>query len=203
MYKSGVCAVVNRVRHRPVYQLDQTNRDSSGDCRHAFISDASRRTGGIFTWFCKHGICYAFFNIHNAEGRNEAFSFWYKYSAVAPKVVVYDFACALHGYCLNRQPEHFKDTVFLVDRFHWKSHNACARSCKLAMYSQFKGLNSQVAEQCNSALTRIRRSVSQMRQNTCMTSVRLFLYVWNEAKAKDLKKFNDHGEAVTQGRGLL
>ena len=73
----------------------------------------------MFTWFCKHGICYCFFIIPHAEGRNEAFSCLSKNFVVAPKLVVYDFACALQDYCLNRQPEHFKNTTFLEDRFHW------------------------------------------------------------------------------------
>lgn len=100
---------------------------------------------------------------------------------------MYDFACAPYDYCLNREPEHFKDTMFVVDRFHWKNHNACTRSYKLGMYLDLSFLNSQVAEQCNSALTRIKRSVSQMTQSAFMTSVRLFLHVWNEAKIAELQ----------------
>ena len=41
---------------------------------------------------------------------------------VAPSTVIYDFACSLHAYCLNRDPIFFKDTRFLVDRFHWGNH---------------------------------------------------------------------------------
>jgi len=55
------------------------------------------------------------------------------------------------------------------------------------MYLDLSFLNSQVAEQCNSALTRIKRSVSQMTQSTFMTSVRLFLDVWSEAKIAELQ----------------
>jgi hypothetical protein len=41
---------------------------------------------------------------------------------LAPKIIVYDNACNLHSYCLNRDPLFFKETKFLVDRFHWKNH---------------------------------------------------------------------------------
>ena len=41
---------------------------------------------------------------------------------VAPGVVIYDNGCNLHNYCLNRQPNFFKRTWFLVDRFHWPNH---------------------------------------------------------------------------------
>lgn len=41
---------------------------------------------------------------------------------VAPKVVIYDNACNLHDYALNRDPGFFKNTKFFVDRFHWFNH---------------------------------------------------------------------------------
>lgn len=50
-------------------------------------------------------------HVANAEGRNEALAFLLKYFKVAPKVIVYDFACALQDYCLNRQPEQFNDLL--------------------------------------------------------------------------------------------
>lgn len=40
----------------------------------------------------------------------------------APSTVIYDNACNLHNYSLNREPLFFKDTWFLVDRFHWRNH---------------------------------------------------------------------------------
>ena len=190
---SGVCVGVSQVRHRPRYELDQV-KDLSG-CRHSFVSGShgSKRTGGIFTWFCRHGVCYAFYIIPNAEGRNEAFSFLLKYFKVAPKVVVYDFACALQDYCLNRQPEHFKNTAFLVDRFHWFNHVSCARSYNLSLYGEYAYLNSQIAEQCNnSALSRIKCSCSQMKQVTFMSTVRFFLEMWNQRKIDILSTAMQH-----------
>ena len=43
------------------------------------------------------------------------------YSA-APDIIVYDNACNLHNYALNRDPVFFKDSTFVVDRFHWPNH---------------------------------------------------------------------------------
>ena len=109
---SSVCVGVTQVHHRPKYAIDG-DKDAT-ECRHQFVSGShgSTRTGGIFTWFYRHGICYAFYIIPNAEGRNEAFPVLLKYFKVAPKVVVYDFACALQKYCLNRQPEHSRIPCF-------------------------------------------------------------------------------------------
>lgn len=103
-FMSGVCAGVSQVRNRPRYAIDK-EKDST-ECRYQFVSGShgSQRTGGIFTWFCRHGICYGFYIIPNAEGRNEAFCFLLKHFKVAPKVVVYHFACTLQDYSLSRQP---------------------------------------------------------------------------------------------------
>ena len=41
---------------------------------------------------------------------------------IAPSVAIYDNGCNLHNYSLNREPNFFKRTWFLVDRFHWPNH---------------------------------------------------------------------------------
>lgn len=99
---------------------------------------------------------------------------------------MFDFACALQDYCLNRQPEHFRDTIFMVDRFCWFNHVSCARSYNLSLFSEWEVLNNQVAEQCSSALKRIKRRVRQMNQATFMFTVRLFLEMWNKRKIQQL-----------------
>lgn len=57
------------------YSVDE-DKDVT-ECRHSFVSGSHgcQQTGGIFTRFCRHGICYGVSIISNAEGRNEAFSF--------------------------------------------------------------------------------------------------------------------------------
>jgi hypothetical protein len=184
---SGACIGVPQYRQRALYHLDSDSKEDGG-CNHRFISGShgSKRTGGIFTWFCKHGVCYGFYVIPGAEGRNDAFSFLYKYFKRAPRVVVYDFACSLQDYCLNRQPEHFKHTSFLIDRFHWFNHATCARSYNLSLYPEYDDLNTQVAEQGNSHLNRVRGSVSQMRQDNFMRCLWFYLAMWNVDKLKKL-----------------
>ena len=54
----------------------------------------------------------------------------------APKVVIYDNACNLHQYMLNREPLFFKSTWLLVDRFHWPNHTGIIKiSIWLRTYS--------------------------------------------------------------------
>lgn len=88
------------------------------------------------------GICYGFQVLHVCESPNIPFTIlferfekgmhiaiilcmmhnYYCLYHVAPEVVIYDNGCNLHSYCLNREPDHFKFTWFVVDRFHWPNH---------------------------------------------------------------------------------
>lgn len=182
---TGICTGLRQVRGRPKYEMDGLNKEKFTDCRHGFEHIKSR-TGGIFLWFCKHGVCYSSYVLPGAEGRDEAFSFLLKYLKKPPKYVIYDFACALHSYCLNREPEFFKNTIFLVDYFHWLGHVACAQSYNINEYPQLRYLNEEIAEQCNSAYARVRNCVTMMSQNNFVLMLRLYLDIWNEKKLQKM-----------------
>ena len=199
--KTGVCVGLPLVRDRPPYPIDQTSEEVQLDgCRHdSHGSSRSAKTGGIFTWFCPHGVCYGFYIIPEAEGRNDAFSFLIKYFDEAPLVVIYDFACLLQEYCLNREPLFFKNTRFYVDRFHWFNHTCCARSYNIDLYDDvlLDTLNTQVAEQWNAKLKTIKSSATKMSQELFMVSLRLFLDFWNEKKIKYVNAVNAQAARYT------
>ena len=44
--------------------------------------------------------------------------------------VIYDHACGLHRYVLNREPAQFRHTQFLVDGSHWTAHKQTTKSKK-------------------------------------------------------------------------
>ncbi len=54
---------------------------------------------------------------------------------VAPKLIIYDNACKVHQYCLNREPALFGHTQFAVDRFHWRDHVGCSAGYSTALTS--------------------------------------------------------------------
>jgi hypothetical protein len=62
----------------------------------------------------------------SSEGRDDPFSILKMFLEMAPEVVIYDFACSLEEYAMNRDPWWFRDTLFVIDRFHWPNHNAYA-----------------------------------------------------------------------------
>ena len=99
-----------------------------------------------------------------------------------PETIIYDNACKLHQYCLNREPAFFRNTKFLVDRFHWKGHIGCSGGYSLDAYkhSAFKEINSQVNEQANAGLQRIKGQLAYMSFDNFMLTLSLFLAVKNK-----------------------
>lgn len=204
--ETGVCCGLPQVRRRPLFAADKDASDKQDavkdrSCSHAFVagSRASRRTGGLFIFMCEHGIVYCFFILGDAEGRDEAFSFLYQYFKVMPRLIVYDFACALHEFALNRCPYLFSNTTFAVDRFHWCNHKSCAISYSLNTYARYSHINSQAVEQINSVLQKIKPCVAQMTQENFMFYVRLFIGEKNEAAAQRLLAVNYKLGQITTG----
>ena len=80
-------------------------------CSKLFPKISRSEFGYLFLWFCPvHGHSYGFHLIAGGEGRKDPFASLYKYCAHMPKDIYYDFACQLSEYCLNREPELFKNT---------------------------------------------------------------------------------------------
>lgn len=205
---TGMISLLPRCRDRPLYEADTRkkgdrvlNKDKP-TCRHK-SHKPGKRTGGVFNILCAHGFCYASFIIKDHESRNEPFTFLTCYMKQAPKVVVYDFACALMDYCLNRCPNYFKHTLFVVDRFHWGNHVACARSFNLYCYyvlRREKARNSSACEQIHSAMKRLKFVLSKMGQEPFLVFLRLFVMRWNQKKYnKVITKQNKAKQARVDG----
>lgn len=133
--------------------------------------------------WCPHAICLGFHIIPKGEGRNDVFSALLTRWKKAPQFVIYDFACALAPYCWAREYEFFKDTVFLIDKFHALGHTRCSSACFLSNYCQFNttlnSVNSSAAECGNSSLHKIRKSVRYLGQRRSIIFIRQFLAIWN------------------------
>ena len=115
------------------------------------------------TIFCPHGICYGFEVMQSCESPMYPFSIL-DHFRVAPHVIIYDNACKLHQYCLNREPRFFSNTLFVVDRFYWRGHVGCSAGYSLDTYKNMslREINSQVNEQANAGLQRIRGQLAYM-----------------------------------------
>ena len=96
-----------------------------------------------------------------------------------PPVIVYDNACKLHVYCLNREPGHLQNTLFLVDHFHWRGYTGCSSGYNLDLYGEplLKTLNSQINEQANADLQKIRGQLAYMTPANFEFHLSLFISV--------------------------
>lgn len=186
-----------KIRERPKYpSLSHDQRGEVAGSRGAKCSKyysqygEKRLTGGILATWCTHSICLGFHSIPKGEGRNDVFSAIYTHWPTAPKRIVYDFACALGPYCLIREADFFADTQFLIDEFHAKGHTKCSEQAFLSTYKSadpnLRAVNSSAAECGNSAIKRIRKSVSYMGQRTAIMYMKVFICVWNRLKKRKM-----------------
>ena len=86
----------------------------------------------VLVCLCEKSCIYAVQILHSPESPKTFFDLVRNRFPVAPKFLVYDFACRLHTYCFRREPMYWWNTTFLIDRFHASNHFACA------MLYQFK-----------------------------------------------------------------
>lgn len=164
-----------------------------GEGCNKFYSEYGERrlTGGVMVLWCTHSICYGFHCIPTAEGRNDVFSAIFTRWETAPKIIVYDFACALQPYCMAREPEFFAETLFVIDTFHSKGHTKCGHAAFLKTYSETDAtlisINTSAAECGNSGIARIRKTVSYMSQARAILYTRLYLSLWNRGQIRKIE----------------
>lgn len=121
--------------------------------------------------------------MHSHESPRHPFEVFKTRFKKAPNIIIYDNACKLHQYALNREPSFFKNTMFLVDRFHWKGHTACSAGYNLSKYNtsiDVKQINSQVNEQGNAGIQRLKGHLSYMLPDNFMFHVRLYFAMKNK-----------------------
>ena len=69
------------------------------------------------------------------------------------KGIIYDNACNLNSYILNREPRENEFLQCLVDGCHWNNHKGCSQGFNSKNYKEFiPTLNSQGREQMHSVL---------------------------------------------------
>ena len=107
-----------------------------------------------------------------------------KNALLAPNVVIYDNACHLLDYSLNREPHFFSSTLFKIDRLHQLNHTTCCSSFSLDSGLGFKEINSSLVEQKNHCLSRLRSQLSYMTPNNFLKHTKLFLFDQNVRQPK-------------------
>lgn len=169
-----------KIRNRGVFDQDKRNTRNNRKletCSKTYRGHPSLLPG-IFTIFCPHGVCYGFQVMQTNESPDVPFTIFRTRFKTAPKYIIYDNACKLHSYCISRDPQFFKDTEFYVDRLHWENHTSCSYGYNLSLYPQFNSINSQLSEQSNAGLKRIKDQLSYMTANNFLSHCTF--YLWNK-----------------------
>ena len=196
----------NQLRKMPVYKvaskLDICGTDGCDEepevdkCQKYFPRVNYGGFGYIFLWFCPvHGHSYGFHCINGGEGRKDVFSSLYKYLEKPPEHIFYDFACQLHEYCLNREPELFKNTRFWHDLFHSIGH-VCGINFKSGRVRGLEGVNTEICEQWNSFLQCIKYTGSHLTQDHFSFLLQFFIALQNREKTE---KFRTQASIVVAG----
>ena len=84
--------------------------------------------------------------------------------------------------------ELYKNSRFFVDRFHWRGHIGCSKGYCLDSYKSLDSarINSQINEQANSGLQRIKGQLAYMKPENFILTLSVFLAVSNKLKVKKL-----------------
>ena len=148
-----------------MYETDHQKICADQDACRKYSSTHPSLTPGIFTLLCRHGICCGFRVMESYESPWHPFEILLCRFPTPLKMIIYNNGCKLPQYVLNREPVHFKNTVFLVDRFHWRGHVICSSSYSLDGYTSLDvaSINSQVNEQANAVLQRIKGHIANMK----------------------------------------
>ena len=160
------------------YRADATSFGTESSCTKHKRSTAKLIPGGLFFWCTECGICPMFGLMADAESPKTVFDLLMTRAEHAPSRVCYDDGCRLVQYALNREPEHFRATQFLIDNPHFKTHANCANEYDTKHYPKYFD-NSPLAEQKNSILRTLETSSAYMIQMTFLLYARHFCHKLN------------------------
>ena len=162
-------------RGKAKYAADSINHNET-NCRklpnrHRTLSE------GVFTMFCNHGFCLGFTLMGAPESPRTAFDILMTKFNEMPRNIIYDDACHLHLFALKREPARFKNTRFMVDRFHARGH-LCTNGYDMKKYVEddtIRTLNSQLAEQNNAHLRNLNSQIACMPSDNAIIHLSMFL----------------------------
>ena len=178
----------NQVRKMPHYEknkIKKRNEQSSDkECQKKYPTVSQGGYSYLFLMFCPlHGHSYGFHLIDGAEGPKDVFSSLLKYKPEMPLELFYDNACHLSEYCLNREPDLFKNTRFWHDLFHAIAH-ICGINFKSTRVEGLGGINTEICEQVNSYLQSIKYTGAHLSQEHFVFFLQFFLYLLNKDKTQ-------------------
>ena len=182
----------NQVREAPTFEVDLKNPSLDvldQRCSKKFPRVTKGGFSYMFIWLCpRHGHCYGYHLIPNAEGKKDPFYSLYKYCKNLPECVVYDASCQLHEYALNRMPSFARKIRFYDDAFHSFNHVNCANVYRVHDDVLLRYTNTSRAEQFNAYINCVKYTASHLTKIHFCVFLQFFLHRWNEKKTASYKE---------------
>lgn len=142
---------------------------------------------GTLFFTCPHGVCYGYTVLINRESPAQVYEML-RCRFVKAKIIVYDNACNLQAYAMNRDPAWALTTKFFVDKLHWFNHSGCSYGFNLYLYGIGDGINSQACEQLNKKMRKITTPASFMTAKHFTLYHKVFLFCVNALLKYRLKR---------------
>ena len=169
---------IRQLRHYVQSESDAANElRGVGDCKK--IPASTQHHSNLFVGICSHGIAQVCCPMSYSESPRFLFSLLLQYWERAPSLILYDNACHASEYCVNREPDFFKNSVFVIDKFHYRNHTACSRSFNSCLYPNAAVLNSQICEQFNRILQKIAMSAQYSSADGYHLLISSFIFLHN------------------------
>lgn len=174
------------------FQSDYRKCDASANLHH---SGQRKFNPGIFCVCCPHGVNYGFHFFKHHESPNDFFSLLLTRfpKDKLPKVVIYDNACKLVEYILNREPWMLQYIIFMVDAFHYggcqETHiHKCPHAFDKSFQPAVSFINAQYQEHGNSFLNMFKSSLRTMSRGRAYQFIRMVLTEWNKGKSVGMSR---------------
>jgi CxC4 like cysteine cluster associated with KDZ transposases len=131
-------------------------------CNKTYHQKGSCGAGLVPFWCLEHRKCIGWIVLDSAESPRVISNAILTRFPDA-EVVMYDNACRLHEYTLNRFPGAVKNMQFMIDSLHWVNHTSCAEVYNPDNYrAQIGNMPSVLCEQKNSILHRLKTTAPHL-----------------------------------------
>ena len=180
-----------------------SGKDDEDHCEKTFPSHGDFVDGMfIIGCPCPSPVTYGFDLMTKPESARHFFRFIMtrRINRMNLEGIIEDFACGLHPYCLNREPNEFKYLRFLVDGAHWNGqrklkkadrsggggHLGCSSSYNSSEYQNEIKINTQGREQTNALIEKCAQTLRQKNYFNFMRYMKIFFAIRNLIATKQI-----------------
>jgi CxC4 like cysteine cluster associated with KDZ transposases len=167
--------VVRKMQH-----INLTREPQSELCsKHA--NPGGTLAPGVVQFLCvEHKQCIGFVVLDAPESPRMVYEVLMTRFSENPCIVLYDNACNLLEYILNRDPYPLRNISFFVDGFHYASHKNCTQGFDTKQYPVLlKKYNTSLVEQKNAKIARFKHTNPSKKYRTMVAGLRFAIALMN------------------------